>query len=211
MRNRLWAGLCGLTMLAVLGSGVAGCTPERGSPAVIEVDAPVAQVDQAVHIRIGGLTPGEQVTVGARVVDALGRQWRARATFLADPQGVVDLDTANPKPGGTYRNPDGMGLFRSMNPLGGAAEASFVPAGTSARGYVVTLTAVASGRALVSRTPNRVWCGTGVTSAEITLATDRISGQDGTELELGGTRAADAAAWAEGRPKVLALLASLTR
>lgn len=178
MRNRLWAGLYGLAVLAVLGSGVAGCTPERGSRAVIEVDAPVAQVDQAVHIRIGGLAPGEQVTVGAQAVDALGRQWRARATFRADPKGVVDLDTATPKSGGVYRSPDGMGLFWSMNPRTGTADHTlFVPPDAPTRGYEVTLTAAVSGRALVTRPLTRVWCRTGVTSREITPAADGISGQ----------------------------------
>ncbi|MYS78837.1 acyl-CoA thioesterase/bile acid-CoA:amino acid N-acyltransferase family protein [Embleya scabrispora] len=177
MRNRLCGWGCGLAVLALVGSGATGCSTERGSLAVIAVDAPVALADQPVHIRIDGLSPGEQVTVGARAVDARGEQWRAQATFRADAHGLVVLDTATPKSGGTYRNADGMGLFWSMNPQTGDAERTFfVPPDAPRSSYQVVLTAAVSGRALVSRTLTRSWSGTGVTSRELTLAADGVSG-----------------------------------
>lgn len=63
-------------------------------------------------IRIHGAVPGSVVTVRART-DRNGDEWTAQASFLADAQGQVDLDTQAPV-SGDYRCADAMGLFWSQ-------------------------------------------------------------------------------------------------
>lgn len=112
-RIRGWAHF--LTLLTLISVGTTGCTEDPGNRAAIEVDAPTALADQAVHLRITGLTPGEEVTVNSQTVDGQGKQWHGQVTFRADAHGLIALDTARPN-AGTYQNPDGMGLFWSMTP-----------------------------------------------------------------------------------------------
>ncbi|WP_033257023.1 acyl-CoA thioesterase/bile acid-CoA:amino acid N-acyltransferase family protein [Kitasatospora phosalacinea] len=166
-----------LAALALVGAGSAGCSNGPGTPAVIEVDAPTALADRAVHVRITGLPPGAEVTVGSRATDLQGRQWSGQAVFRADADGRVLLDTAVPR-SGTYQGADGMGLFWSMAPQDGDPEqASFFPAASPQHGYGVTLTAAAPGRPSASRTLTRTWFGDGVTSRKLTPAADGIAGE----------------------------------
>ncbi|MFH9355036.1 acyl-CoA thioesterase/bile acid-CoA:amino acid N-acyltransferase family protein [Kitasatospora sp. NPDC017646] len=141
------------------------------------MDAPAALADQAVHIRIAGLSPGEDVTVNSQAVDGRGQQWHGQATFRADAHGLVVLDTAPPT-SGTYQSADGMGLFWSMTPQTGDPErTSFFPPVSPQHTYDVTLTAAAHGHQLASRTLTREWFGAGVTSRKLTLAADKVSGE----------------------------------
>ncbi|MBO3748202.1 acyl-CoA thioesterase/BAAT N-terminal domain-containing protein [Streptosporangiaceae bacterium NEAU-GS5] len=88
----------------------AGC--ERDKRPVIQVDPRVALADEAVHIRITGLVAGTTVELGAQARDYAGTLWSSRANFVADHDGVVDLDRDAPSEG--YSGVDGMGLFSSM-------------------------------------------------------------------------------------------------
>ncbi|MFI0966430.1 acyl-CoA thioesterase/BAAT N-terminal domain-containing protein [Streptomyces sp. NPDC021080] len=140
---------------------------------MLEVRTPSALADEPVHARISGLSSGEEVTVTSRTVDRKSVPWHGRATFRANAHGTVDLDTAHPV-SGTYRRPDGMGLFWSMVPTTGDPEAtSFVP---PRHGYRVTLTATAHGHRLASRTVTREWLGAGVTGRKLTVAADKVAG-----------------------------------
>ncbi|OPC79442.1 hypothetical protein B4N89_32255 [Embleya scabrispora] len=163
-------------MLALLGAGTTECARGPGGRPVIEVDAPTALVDRAVHIRIGGLSARERVGVDLRAVDVEGEPWRGHATFRADSHGVLDLDTATPL-SGTYRKPDGMGLFWSMNPRSGDPEqAYFRPPYRGKSDFDLTLTAAANGRRPVSRTLTRKWTEAGVSARDLTLAADGVVG-----------------------------------
>ncbi|MFF4341907.1 acyl-CoA thioesterase/BAAT N-terminal domain-containing protein [Kitasatospora sp. NPDC001540] len=177
MRDR-GRGLVGVwAALALLGAGTAGCSHGPDGPAVIEVDAPTALVDRAVHVRITGLPPGAEVTVGSRATDLRGRQWSGRAVFRADADGRVLLDTAAPR-SGTYQGADGMGLFWSMAPQDGDPEqSSFFPAPSPQHGYEVTLTADLPGHPSASRTLTRAWFADGVTSRKLTPAADGVAGE----------------------------------
>ncbi|GCD94542.1 acyl-CoA thioesterase/BAAT N-terminal domain-containing protein [Embleya hyalina] len=165
-----------LVALALLGAGITESTRAPDGRPVIEVDAPTALLDRAVHIRIGGLPAGEKVGVDLGAVDAEGEPWHGHATFRANPRGVVDLDTATPL-SGTYRKPDGMGLFWSMNPRSGDPEQMyFIPPDSGEHVFDLTLTAAVRGRPPVSRTLTRQWTAPGVVARVLAPATDGVSG-----------------------------------
>ncbi len=98
------------------GSPDAGTPP---SPAVTFFDVsgttPVAVTRMlwanALDVRVTGLDPVAQITVTARFTG-----WGASATFDADANGVVDLATAAPEPGGSYEGVDPDGIVWSMTP-----------------------------------------------------------------------------------------------
>jgi dienelactone hydrolase len=71
------------------------------------------RIDERVHIRVAGLSAGQQITLHAEQHDDAGNLWQAHAEFQADQHGVVDVDTQQPL-AGTYDRADGMGLFWSM-------------------------------------------------------------------------------------------------
>ncbi|BAJ26076.1 MULTISPECIES: acyl-CoA thioesterase/BAAT N-terminal domain-containing protein [Kitasatospora] len=162
--------------LALLGTGATGCAHAPEAPPVIEVDAPTALADQAVHVRIGGLRPGEEVTVGTRALDDQGRVWSGRAVLRADGGGLVALDTAVPR-SGSYQEADGMGLFWSMAPADGDPERlSFTPPLSADHAYRLTLTASAPGRRSADLVLTRQWYGPGVTGRVLLPEADGVSG-----------------------------------
>lgn len=81
----------------------------------IQVTPEVSLLDEPVHIQIDGLPPDSPVTVTAVTNHILGLACSAQssATFIADSNGRVDLDTHQPV-SGSYDCVDGMGLFWSM-------------------------------------------------------------------------------------------------
>ncbi|MEV5780813.1 acyl-CoA thioesterase/BAAT N-terminal domain-containing protein [Streptomyces sp. NPDC052287] len=144
MGERTARWICAVAATALIGAGASGCS-DLDSHALLEVDARVALADQAVHMRVSGLSPGGEVTVTSRAVDRKGMPWHGEATFRADRHGLVTLDTATPT-SGTYRRPDAMGLFWSMVPRTGDPDhTSFVPPASRHHAYDVTLTATAHG------------------------------------------------------------------
>jgi dienelactone hydrolase len=169
MRARSWP----IVVVALSLAGVAACSPHRDR-ASIEVDRPVALADAPVHLRVGGLAGGEEVTISAQATDAGGKVWRSQAQFTADGGGVVDLDRDRPT-SATYQGIDGMGLFWSMNPPDGDPEqALYVPA--SAASYTVDLTVAAGGRQLATRTLTRQRRRDGVTVRALRMDTDQVAG-----------------------------------
>ncbi|WP_329285477.1 acyl-CoA thioesterase/BAAT N-terminal domain-containing protein [Streptomyces sp. NBC_01455] len=175
MGERTARWICAVAATALIGAGTSGCS-DLDSHALLEVDARVALADQAVHMRVSGLSPGGEVTVTSRAVDRKGMPWHGQATFRADRHGLVTLDTATPT-SGTYRRPDGMGLFWSMVPRTGDPDhTSFVPPASRHHAYDVTLTATAHGHRFASRTVTREWFATGVTGRRLVVASDKVSG-----------------------------------
>jgi dienelactone hydrolase len=174
--SRLGRVIAALVFMA--GSASAGCSERRSDHALIVVDAPVALVDQPVHMKIAGLVPDDEVIVSATALDYERRQWRGQATFRADSRGTVVLDEARPI-SGTYASVDGMGLFWSMNPpTGDPEQAWFGPLFPEVEpSYPVQITVTAHGRRLAQQTLTRRWLADGVTHKTFTVSTDEISGE----------------------------------
>lgn len=167
-------------MAVVIGWGAAGCSPgtHASSKAVIGVDAPTALADQAVHLKISGLEPHDQITVGSSATARDGKVWDGQATFTADDHGLVDLSTARPV-SGTYNTVDGMGLFWSMRPPTGDPNSDYfsLHSPESSPSYAVKITVTAHGRQLASRTLTREGAAKGVSARTLTLAHDKVVGE----------------------------------
>jgi dienelactone hydrolase len=141
------------------------------------VDRPEALIDQPVHIQLAGVPANQPVTVTAEAAATQGPAWRAEATFVADPAGVVDLTTAAPE-SGTYQGVDGMGLFWSMDPDRGDGDTeTFVPEPVDGgRSYAVALTARVGDDVVASTTVRRVFTAADVAVRELTLGADGFLG-----------------------------------
>ena len=165
--------------MALLTGGLAACGAAPAKPAVIQVSEPSALADQAIDIRITGLSAGEQVTVSAQATDAKKGTWRSSAVYTAGQDGTVDLEKAAPK-SGSYQGKDGMGLFWSMTPVAPASQDQYftAPAPQQQSGYPVTLTVTSSsGATLASRTVTRDWMAKGETAQALTLGKDKVAGE----------------------------------
>lgn len=164
----------------VIGWGVAGCSSgmQVSSRAVIGVDAPIALADQAVHLRVSGLVPHDEITVGSSATARDSKVWHGQATFTADDQGLVDLSTTRPV-SGTYNTVDGMGLFWSMRPPNGDPNSDYfsLHSPESSPSYAVKITVTAHGRQLASRTLTREGRAKGVSARTLTLAHDKVVGE----------------------------------
>jgi dienelactone hydrolase len=156
----------------------AACATTTGAPApLIEVNEPVALVDEAVHLRVTGLAAGERVEIGLEGPAADGVQWRSSGIWRADDDGVVDL-REDPPLTGSYAGADGMGLFWSMAPppgSGSGGSGAMVPPGAG-EPFGLAVTARADGRAPARRELVRRWLADGVTARALTTAADGVAG-----------------------------------
>jgi dienelactone hydrolase len=107
--------------------------PVRADAPIIRIIPDSALMDEEVKIQLTGLPPGNTVTLQART-QWHGQAWAARATFVADGAGRVDLREHAPI-SGSYSSRDPMGLFWSMRPQGSRAGPARhpMPAVTDAR------------------------------------------------------------------------------
>jgi dienelactone hydrolase len=166
--------------VGLLAGGLTACSggaPAR--PAVIQVSEPSALADQAIDVRVTGLSAGEQVSVSAQATDAKKGTWRSSAVYTASKDGTVDLEKVAPK-SGSYRGKDGMGLLWSMTPVAPASQDQYFtpPAPQQQPGYPVSLTVTSSsGAKLASRTVTRQWMAKGETAQTLTLAKDKVAGE----------------------------------
>jgi dienelactone hydrolase len=164
----------GLAVVLVLAAGCAASS--RAAPAV-EVDAPAALADQAVHVRATGLEPGARVVVELTADDAQGKTWRSEAAFTADDAGAVDLRRDAPADGGSYAGVDGMGLFWSLAPPHGDPDTAwFGPPGRGGA-YPLRLAVRAGGREVAHRDLSRWFTAEGVTSRTLDIAVDGVEGK----------------------------------
>ncbi|WP_328998372.1 acyl-CoA thioesterase/BAAT N-terminal domain-containing protein [Kribbella sp. NBC_00709] len=156
---------------------LAGCSSGGTDQVVVTVDQPVTLADQPVQVKVSGLRPHKAVTVGADAVDQDGKKWHGKATFTADDDGTVELDTAKPA-GGTYDGVDGMGLFWSMDPpAGNPDEQSYLPPFDNGRPVEkLEISASRDGKRLASTTVTRQWMASGVTATPLTMAKDKLTG-----------------------------------
>jgi dienelactone hydrolase len=166
--------------VALLTGGLTACSGSApAKPAMIQVSQPSALADQAIDIRVTGLSAGEQVTVSAQATDVKKGTWRASAVYTASQGGTVDLDQVAPT-AGSYEGKDGMGLFWSMTPVAPASQDQYFtpPPPQQQPGYPVTLTVTSSsGAKLASRTVTREWMAKGETARTLTLAADKVAGE----------------------------------
>lgn len=87
------------------------------SPIKIAIEPERAMQFESVSVSVTGLDPGARVKISSFLVDDAGQEWGAYGWFVADADGVVDVDSA-PSEGGTYIGVDGEGLVWSMRPSG---------------------------------------------------------------------------------------------
>jgi dienelactone hydrolase len=162
----------------------AGCSEggaqgaKHSRTAVVTVDRSAALADEPVHMRITGLTSGEEVTVTTRATDARGVAWSGRAVFTADTKGVIDLDRARPRTG-TYRGADGMGLFWSMTPGTGDPDNTSIALTDPQHNpsYEIRVAVASGGRPIARRTLTRTFQARGVRHKELTSAKDGLNGE----------------------------------
>jgi dienelactone hydrolase len=173
--------LCAAAVAVAVGAACSvGGAPggKHSRTALITVDKSAALADEPVHMRVSGLTSGEEVTVTTRATDAVGTAWSGRAVLTADAKGVVDLDRARPRTG-TYREADGMGLFWSMTP--GTEDPDTSSFGLTDPqhdpSYEIRVAVASDGRTIARRTLTRTFQVGGVRHEELTTAKDRLSGE----------------------------------
>jgi dienelactone hydrolase len=121
-RARAVIGLVGLSLVR---PAVPAAEPVAAATRVrLEVVPSQVLQGDLVSLHIRGLAPGSFATVHAQSTiadDDRMRPFYGAATFLADPDGTVDLATAAPVRG-DYHRPDVRGLFWSQRPLATASQ-----------------------------------------------------------------------------------------
>lgn len=169
-----------------------------------------ALTDQPLSIRVSGLKPGEPVTLRASMPDYRKRAWTAQATFIADPDGVVDVTRQAPRYG-SYSGIHAMGLIWSMLPknVKNPQQTLYQPSLQSAS-YPLKLEALANQRVLAQITLARYLQAPGVTKTEVAadglvgeLYSPSASGPHPAIIVLGGSEGG----WLASAPEA-ALLAS---
>ncbi len=168
MKGTLIRVLAVATLALGLGSGCTG----SDEPTVLVVDQPVALADTELHLSVTGVDPGERVEVSAAVEDLTGQPWRSSATFIASPQGTVEL-TDQPPVEGSYREADPMGLFWSMQ---GPGDTLYLPYPEEADGYDVVLEAKPQHGDPARATVRRLWLAPGTTHRAVDLPAEGVIG-----------------------------------
>lgn len=135
-------------------------------------------IDVSRQIVVTGLAPGAQVGIVAQTARGNGVLWHARAAFVADAQGAVDL-TRDAPVSGDYTGISAMGLVWSQRPEDGKAREVFPPlCATGFEPLTTTLTATAGGESVHTRFVQRL-AAPGVTRHEVRAA-DNGEGLVGT-------------------------------
>jgi CMD domain protein len=135
-------------------------------------------IDVSRQIVVTGLAPGAQVGIVAQTTRGNGVLWHARAAFVADTQGTVDL-TRDAPISGDYIGISAMGLVWSQRPEDGKAREVFPPLSvTGFEPLTTTLTATANGESVHARFVQRL-AAPGVTRHEVRAA-DNEEGLVGT-------------------------------
>lgn len=135
-------------------------------------------IDVSRQIVVTGLAPGAQVGIVAQTTRGNGVLWHARAAFVADAQGTVDL-TRDAPVSGDYSGVSAMGLVWSQRPEDGKAREVFPPLRTTGfEPLTTTLTATANGESVHASFVQRL-AAPGVTRHEVHAA-DNEEGLVGT-------------------------------
>jgi len=83
---------------------------------VLEIAPADALIDEARHITVRGLRPGEIITLTTQTPRGRGVLWASQAAFAADADGTVDLGRDAPV-SGSYEGVSPMGLLWSQCPV----------------------------------------------------------------------------------------------
>jgi dienelactone hydrolase len=160
--HRAIHGLAGLLLIA--SAIVAPPAIANADPSVRLIVTPATSaVDQSVHIKVDGLSPGVRITVSAEQ-QRFGFPLRSTAIFIVNRSGSIDLSKDAPI-AGDYSGVDPMGLFWSMRLIGAphfidAPEAELAP-------FDVTVRVVGEKAALASATIHRYIVAPSTRHAEI--------------------------------------------
>ena len=87
----------------------------QASAQTIEIKPPRVMVDESATLSASGLQPNERVTIAAELSDGAAVRWDARAEFVADQGGNIDVSKQAPV-AGSYKEVSAMGLVWSMMP-----------------------------------------------------------------------------------------------
>ena len=142
-------------------------------------------LDEPVHFRVSGAPAGTTVTVAVESTDSTGLDWRSSATFRADPQGRVDLDTAASR-SGTYTGVAATGLIWSMRPAG-RLDAAYIWHRSGPSSFTAT---VRAGASTASTTFERSLTTTPLDDRTASLASDGFVGRFLSEPVAGSPRPA---------------------
>src|SRR2546427_6831613 len=112
-----------------------------------EVAPTVALIDEPISVKLRGLQADIRVLLKAEARAGAGRRWRSRAEFTCGPSGMIDLaqDIAI---AGSYKGPEPMGLFWSMEPPRNVKRLDFL--GRTLDAVEVNLSAEVAGKIVAS-------------------------------------------------------------
>jgi len=136
--TRRWFGIGSAALAAMVYGRRADGEP---MPATTVVDRQTLPIDSPVAIELRGFPPGRPVTLTATETFPSGSRWQARATFVADESGRIDVAHQAPV-SGSYDGVSPMGLFWSMARLPG--EALPIPADSMTRAFRARLEATSA-------------------------------------------------------------------
>ena len=171
--RRVW--LLETVAVALVALAAAGCSRASEPALRLSVVPRIALVDRARAITISGLSPGERVTLDARITFP-GSVFGSRTVFRGNRHGRVDLATAAPV-SGAYHQPSAMGPFwsASFEHRGGPAFAT---------NTVTRLTATTADGRVSSVTVTQNTLAAGVTVQNVTLAAQGFVGAYFTPARL---------------------------
>jgi len=134
---------------------------ERAMPALVATPAR-ALIDVPRHVVATGFPPGQPVEITARLVQNDGSLWQSWASFIAAPDGSVDLARDAPL-AGDWAGVEPMGMVWSMRARGMAGP----PAATPVEDLQVAITATGAGRLRAEGQFTQQYLAPGVTRREI--------------------------------------------
>lgn len=170
----VFSKISNIAIVAALAATLVSCTggPEP-SDGVLEVSPQASRLDEAVHIKVTGLSSGQQIALTATGTGLDGQTWSSRATFRAGDNGVVDLDRDAPV-SGDYSGVDGMGLIAAMVPTSSAPAAAEGPAASLQVPQASPVTVAVTDGPTVQL--SRVAVADGVTSQQLTVTEHGVAG-----------------------------------
>lgn len=80
---------------------------------ILILPSPACLYDEPVQVKIEGLSPLQEVTVSASLVDESGNLFQSRAYYRAEGNGALDL-SCSPSLGGSYCGVEPMGLLWAL-------------------------------------------------------------------------------------------------
>ncbi len=130
-------------------------------PATLHITPKSAMIDVPRHVTAAGLTPGQPVELTTTLTQNDGTSWRSHATFLAQPDGTIDLARDAPL-AGDWKHAAPMALVTTMRAVGAGG-----PVRLQTDPLDITLTARAADNTRATATLTQHFLAPGVTRREI--------------------------------------------